>query len=524
MSLELIKEAIEFDQPVRKETVQVIVEEDLIVPDIKPDMAKVLQIDGKVDIEQVEISADRLNYKGHIKALLLYAAEGSDRLVHSMVGNLPLDDFIHMDGIKKEMSYNLEYDLEHLEFTWINSRKLNVKAIVSMSAKVSEKRKNEIIVDAKSPLPIQLQMQPFSFYRTAANNQDKMVIKDELAVPSGKPNIQEILKSDIRISNKESSVGDGIVTVKGNLDIRTLYAGAMGESEMDYMEHQIPFNGSIECPGTEEGMHCNTDIKMTKQYIQIRPDLDGEERILDVEVVLLVNIKVISMEEIQIIEDAYCPGKEIKLNKVKLPYQKMINKNKESILLKEVMSLDSEAPDIYYIYNLQAKPKIEEIRLMDDKMMVEGIAEIKLIYITNNTENPIYEYDTIMPFKQSIDVKGATIDKKVDLKVDIDDIICNPSSNRDFEVKMMLQVDMEVMDEQEIDILMDMIETEIDPNVLKNMPSLIIYMVQSGDTLWKIAKKYNATIEELTTINDIESPEKVYPGQKLLIIKKVVTV
>ncbi|NLK98308.1 DUF3794 and LysM peptidoglycan-binding domain-containing protein [Defluviitalea saccharophila] len=524
MSLELIKETIEFDQPVRRETTQVIVEEDLIVPDIKPDIAKVLKVDGKIELEQVEISADRLNFKGQIKIYVLYAADGSDRLVHSMAGTLTLDDFINVDGIKKDMLYTMEYDLEHLDYTWINSRKLNVKAIVSVGAKVSEKRKSEIIVNANSPLPIQLQMQPFTFYRTAATNQDKMIIKDELMVPAGKPNIQEVLKTDIRICNKESKVGDGVVSVKGNLNIRTLYAGAMAENEMDYMEHQIPFNGTIECPGAEEGMHCNTDIKILNQYIQIRPDLDGEERVLEIEAVLLVHIKIISMEEIQIIDDAYCPGKEIKLKKERIPYQKLLNKKRDSVTLKEVLNLDANAPNLAYVYNIQAKPHVEEVRLLDDKMMVEGSADIKLTYITEDKENPIYVYDGIMPFRHSIDLKGVSIDKKADVRVDVDDISCNTNSVRDVEVKLTLQLDVEVMDEQEIDIIMDMIEQDIDPEVLMNMPSLIIYIVQNGDTLWKIAKKYNATIEELTTINDIENPEKLYPGQKLLIIKKVLTV
>ena len=122
-----------------------------------------------------------------------------------------------------------------------------------------------------------------------------------------------------------------------------------------------------------------------------------------------------------------------------------------------------------------------------------------------------------MPFRHSIDLKGVSIDKKADVRVDVDDISCNTNSVRDVEVKLTLQLDVEVMDEQEIDIIMDMIEQDIDPEVLMNMPSLIIYIVQNGDTLWKIAKKYNATIEELTTINDIENPEKLYPGQKLII-------
>ena len=47
--------------------------------------------------------------------------------------------------------------------------------------------------------------------------------------------------------------------------------------------------------------------------------------------------------------------------------------------------------------------------------------------------------------------------------------------------------------------------------------SVIIYSVDKGDTLWKLAKKYNTTIEELVKINDIENPEIIIIGQKLII-------
>lgn len=141
MSLELIKETVEFDQIIGKESVQIIVEGDIIVPDIKPDILKVLQIDGKIDMGQLDISADRLNYKGQVKVNILYAAEGSERSIHTMSASLSMDDFINMDGIKKDMSYQLDYFLEHLDYSLINSRKLNVRALITLNAKVVDKNK-----------------------------------------------------------------------------------------------------------------------------------------------------------------------------------------------------------------------------------------------------------------------------------------------------------------------------------------------------------------------------------------------
>ena len=42
-------------------------------------------------------------------------------------------------------------------------------------------------------------------------------------------------------------------------------------------------------------------------------------------------------------------------------------------------------------------------------------------------------------------------------------------------------------------------------------------MVQPGDTLWKIAKKYCTTIDEIVRVNNIENPDLIYPNEKLII-------
>ena len=47
--------------------------------------------------------------------------------------------------------------------------------------------------------------------------------------------------------------------------------------------------------------------------------------------------------------------------------------------------------------------------------------------------------------------------------------------------------------------------------------SILPYSVQSGDTLAKIAKKYNVTLEQLMKWNDIKNPDILVVGQQLKI-------
>lgn len=46
----------------------------------------------------------------------------------------------------------------------------------------------------------------------------------------------------------------------------------------------------------------------------------------------------------------------------------------------------------------------------------------------------------------------------------------------------------------------------------------IEYTVKRGDTLWGISKKYNTTIHEIVNINNIQNPNLIYPGQTFIII------
>ncbi len=37
--------------------------------------------------------------------------------------------------------------------------------------------------------------------------------------------------------------------------------------------------------------------------------------------------------------------------------------------------------------------------------------------------------------------------------------------------------------------------------------------MQQGDTLWKIAKRYYTTVDNLVLINEIDNPDVIKPGQ-----------
>ena len=51
--------------------------------------------------------------------------------------------------------------------------------------------------------------------------------------------------------------------------------------------------------------------------------------------------------------------------------------------------------------------------------------------------------------------------------------------------------------------------------------SVIIYVIKSGDTIWKIAKRFGSTIDDIVRVNGMKNPDRINVGEKIYIPKYV---
>ena len=65
-----------------------------------------------------------------------------------------------------------------------------------------------------------------------------------------------------------------------------------------------------------------------------------------------------------------------------------------------------------------------------------------------------------------------------------------------------------------ISLLRDIIEMEEAPII---NTGITIYFVKPGDTLWKIAKRFYTTVENLAKINNLQNPDVLDVGKALVI-------
>jgi LysM repeat protein len=59
-------------------------------------------------------------------------------------------------------------------------------------------------------------------------------------------------------------------------------------------------------------------------------------------------------------------------------------------------------------------------------------------------------------------------------------------------------------------------QTQVQPQTQQTKEPTSDYEVKSGDSLSKIAKQYNKTVDEIIKLNpDIKNPDRIKPGQKI---------
>ena len=120
-----------------------------------------------------------------------------------------------------------------------------------------------------------------------------------------------------------------------------------------------------------------------------------------------------------------------------------------------------------------------------------------------------------LPFQQVIKVDGIMPDMEPLIHIDVGNVRYDNMGDNQLRVNIQLLTNVSGDISDNINSINKL---EISDEAVPNMPSVIVYYVQPGDTLWKIAKKYRNKVDIIKEFNNLKE-DTIYPGQRLLIPK-----
>ncbi len=519
-NVDLIKKNIHMNKLKCKSTLQLTLDDDFNVPDVKPDIDQIITGQGEIKINDIKAMNGKLLVKGSLGFNVLYLCSGDARPIHNISGEIPFDEVINMDINCADDDPIVKWELEDLTTGLINSRKLSVKSIVRLYVAMEELYDEETAIMVDGSEDVQYINKKIEVTNVAINKRDTFRIKDEIMLPNNRGNISSLLFSDIGLSNVEVRLLDDKFTIKGELPVFVFYTTEDEDNPMDYFETEVPFSGTIECNGCTEDMIEDITFSIASKSLEVKPDPDGETRVLDLEVIIDLGIKVYETCEPEILCDIYSPLKEVTPIIRNADYENLVIKNNSKYRLTDRIHVMEDQPRILQICHASGDVQIDDVVAEGTELQVEGVIEVNILYISEDDRRPMNSIKGSIPFAQVIELKGMKPGSNYEVKPCIDQLSVMMLDSEEIEVKATLNLNTIVFDVITEAIITDVVVNDLDMEKLQAMPGIIGYVVKRNDTLWNIAKKYYTTVDNIMAVNELED-DRVKEGDKLIIMKKV---
>ena len=136
--MEVIKKNIHMDRIKAQAVMQFAVEDDVNIPDSKPDVHMLNLEKGELVFDEIKPGADVVNLRGYLSYVLLYHTVESGSSLVSLQGRIAVDERMHMQGVSPSDYVRLETEVEDLTVSMIHSSKINIKSMKTVSANVDE--------------------------------------------------------------------------------------------------------------------------------------------------------------------------------------------------------------------------------------------------------------------------------------------------------------------------------------------------------------------------------------------------
>ena len=516
--MELVKKQIQVNQGKCCGSIQLTLDDDFNVPDRKPDVRQIVAEQGEIRTNEITPMGDRVQLDGVLQFQLLYVSDQQEGRMQGMKGEIPFQEWVNLPEACQGQVL-VRWMLEDLSVEIINSRKISVRAIVSAWVQGEDGSQEELAVDligenGSEPGMVQSRKKRMSWMQQKIAKKDTFRIKDEYILPAAKPDMEEIAYGDVSLRGVEVRALEDSFGLKGELHFMIFYYG--GDTDrLQYLELQLPFAGTPECIGYRSDMIPDVEVHILKKDIQIKPDEDGEERILDIEVILDLTIRAYGEEEGDVLEDFYALDRDLRPTYRELVCQELKDHHSTKLRLNQRVAVPESSPAILQLCGSSAVIRVDESVRETDGIRIEGVVELPILYITAEDAAPLYMIKGLLPFEEYVPQEEkdgfSTVVKPV-----IDQVALSLLDSRDMDVKVTMNLDVYLFGEKNEQVIGGYTESEITEEELLRMPGITGYYVQEGDSWWTVGKKYRIPVDNLRRMND-GIPGELESGMRLLI-------
>lgn len=505
MEVDATRQTITVNKLISTKKELITIEGDMIVPDVKPDILNTIDTVGNVCVYKKEVLDGKVRFDGSINLNIIYLADGEGEFTRGLNNTLDFTQIVDVENCKSGMNLRNNIVIKDIECKVLNGRKISTKVILEIDIAIYSNEEINILKEINNIEEMQTLNSNIRINNLIGSGNCRASAKDTITL-SEEEKLAEILKAEVKLINNEMKVSYNKVLLKSDACIKIMYLTENGEVKVK--TSNIPVMGFIDIENVSENdiLSCCYEIK----NMLIKANSSDQNSIY-VEIEFEICCDASNSIEIDAIQDMYCPTKEVryKQKNANTITSKQVNKNiccvREKISVPEISNNK--------IYDVEIIPNITNTNILNGRIIYEGELKLNFIFSSNsNMRIDTKRYN--LTFNFNIDNEQINSNKIINTRVNCIDDEFVVTSDGMIDCKINLEFENEMYDNARINIID---EINIDDKNENVNSSIIVYIVKEDDTIWKIAKKYKTTMEEIINVNNLENPNALKVGQKLFI-------
>ena len=500
---------------------QIPVKADLIVPDSKPDIGRILKTKVYLDMGEKTLDNSRLHWGGKLVCQMLYAGEEDARELHSMDHAVNVDEFMNLELPEGEgkIRYTVYREVEDVKATVLNSRKVNLQVVIHLKVDVNRSNEYAVISQVEGIGQMQVRKSEKKTSVISLDREEKYMVKEEISVPASAPNIHEILWWEASIVRAEPHIMEGTASLRGELLMNVLYRGENAEEPAEYLEESIPFQGILRADSLQEGAPVRFQMQTSGITVRAAADEDGEPRCVSVEAMIECHLQAYSQQSLTVIEDLYAPGWNVEPQWSVSTAKRIVMQESHVQRISENIMIPETYPAALQLFGTSGAPHVDDFYTVDGTLNADGILNLQLFYLSAEERYPIAALQEKIPF--TTEIQGIPDEEiMVEMTPMLMKIEAELINAREVKIHAEIRLDLLATMDEEVPIMVNLEANPKPTAELEAQPAIVLYVVQPGEDLWSIAKEYDTTPERIAQVNHLEDAKDLAIGQQLLLVKE----
>lgn len=487
-------------------------EADIIVPDTKPDIHRVLCVNAVADLTEHYIRKGKVVFSGEVKFNIMYVGDNDKNSIYTIDYTIPFNHQTEIIGAEDDYNCVAMCKISSTEFKIKNSRKLMAKGNLNLNAHVTKNSMQRALETVDGDDTIPYRKKSFVSEDLVNSKNFSFSVSDTLTLPV-EASETKIFDLSAHINAEEIKTVNNKSIIKGNIPLKIFYLADTGPK---VYETEVSFTEIIDLDMA--GPDSIVASHFTVCDVSYDASMDENELSVDVDIKINGILEAYETSEYSLVSDIYSPDYRYNVGMINSNIEKYTRLPSCRITVKDIVGSKNADGDISEIHYMNVYPSWERTSYEKSNLIVHGNLQSVVIYSDSNGEMGSIQKN--IPYDVEIGAVNSFNDSVFDISVATINYGYVLSSDSDVQVRCVLNFEVGAYTKSEAAIITDF---EIDKNcpIDKSGQSGIVVCYPDGKmSLWDYAVKYNTTCKEIALVNNFDEESELPKNVPLIISKR----